>query len=42
MIAGLVFLLIESLLSDRIRKRKQKRSKQETTMPENLSEAQDA
>ena len=42
MIAGLVLLLIESLLSDRIRKRKQKRSKQETTMPENLSVAQDA
>jgi hypothetical protein len=42
MIAGLVFLLVESLLADRLRKRKQSRSKQPDPLPENLTGAQDA
>jgi hypothetical protein len=42
MIAGLVLLLIESLLADRLRRRKQKRNKQVEAMPETLPEAQDA
>ena len=42
MIAGLVLLLIESLLADRLRGRKQKRNKQVAAMPETLPEAQDA
>jgi hypothetical protein len=40
MIAGLVLLLIESLLADRLRKRKQKKYKQAEAMPETLPEAQ--
>ena len=42
MIAGLVLLLIESLLADRLRGRKQKRNKQVAAIPETLPEAQDA
>lgn len=42
MIAGLVLLLIESLLADRLRKRKQSRSKPRGAMPETLTGAQDA
>jgi hypothetical protein len=42
MIAGLVLLLIECLFADRLRKGKQKRSKQPDPMPENLRGAQDA
>jgi hypothetical protein len=42
MIAGLVLLLIESLLADRLRSRKQKRSQQSEPMPETLTGAQDA
>ena len=42
MIAGLVLLLIESLLADRLRRRKQKQIKQVAAMPEPLSEVQDA
>ena len=42
MIAGLVFLLVESLLADRLRKRKQSRSKQPDPVPENLTGAQGA
>ena len=42
MIAGLVLLLIESLLADRLRGRKQKRHKQVAATPETLPEAQDA
>ncbi len=41
MIAGLVLLLIECLLADRLRRRKQKRNKQVAAMPETLPEAQD-
>jgi hypothetical protein len=42
MIAGLVILLVESLLADRLRKGKRSRSKQPDPMPENLTGAQDA
>ena len=41
MIAGLIFLLIESLFADRLRRRKQKRNKQAAAIPETLNEAQD-
>ena len=39
MIAGLIFLLIESLFADRLRRRKQKRNKQAAAIPETLNEA---
>jgi hypothetical protein len=39
MIAGLLLLLIESLLADRLRSRKQKTNKQVADTPETLSEA---
>jgi hypothetical protein len=42
MIAGLIFLLVESLLADRLRKGKRSRSKQPDPLPENLTGAQDA
>ena len=42
MIAGLILLLVESLFADRLRKRKQARSKQPDPMPEIRSGAQDA
>jgi hypothetical protein len=42
MIAGLILLLIESLLADRLRGRKQKISKQVDTAPENLTETSNA
>lgn len=42
MIAGLIFLLIECLLADRLRGRKQKSGKQTAAMPETFPEAQDA
>ncbi|MFT5109058.1 MAG: hypothetical protein ACI9UA_004704, partial [Pseudoalteromonas tetraodonis] len=42
MIAGLVFLLVESLLADRLRNRKQSRSKQADPVPETLTGAPDA
>jgi hypothetical protein len=42
MIVGLFLLLIESLIADRLRKRKQKQNKQVEAMPESLPEEQDA
>jgi len=42
MIAGLVLLLIESLLADRLRKRKESRSRNPENIPETPSRAQDA
>ena len=42
MIAGLILLLIESLLADRLRGRKQKISKQVDTAPETLTETSNA
>jgi hypothetical protein len=42
MIAGLIFLLVESLFAERLRKRKPATSKQPNPLPETLSGAQDA
>ncbi|HIG84019.1 MAG TPA: VWA domain-containing protein [Verrucomicrobiales bacterium] len=42
MIAGLIFLLVESLLADRLRKGKRSRSKQPDPVPATLTGAQDA
>ncbi|MDG1399374.1 MAG: hypothetical protein P8R45_01410, partial [Candidatus Binatia bacterium] len=42
MIAGLIFLLVESLLADRLRKGKRSRSKQPDPVPVTLTGAQDA
>ncbi|MFK7909663.1 MAG: CARDB domain-containing protein, partial [Akkermansiaceae bacterium] len=42
MIAGLILLVIECLLADRLRGRKEKRSQQSDPMPETLTGAQDA
>ncbi len=42
MIAGIILLLLESLLADRLRSRKQKRSKQAAATPESHPTAQDA
>ncbi len=42
MIAGLIFLLIESLFAERLRKRKRASGKQQNPLPETLSGTQDA
>ena len=42
MIAGLIFLLLESLFAERLRKRKWTSSKQPNPLPETLSGTQDA